>query len=68
MIIAMQLIRCVACRTVLMSQGVFKGTLEIKCKKSHCRTINHIEIDRGRARVSIKNDDRLAEGDYTMLN
>lgn len=68
MTISMRLVRCVACGTTLFSQGIFNGAIEIKCRKNNCKTINQIYINKGVIKTKVKNDTRLAEHSYIVLN
>jgi len=64
-IIAMQSVRCIDCKSMLFAQGVFRGVVEIKCRK--CATINRVEFDNGQYRTSRKSEDDIAGKRYTMV-
>lgn len=44
-------VRCVKCNSVLFVQGIVDGSIEIKCRKSHCRTMNLVDISAGAVKI-----------------
>lgn len=64
-IIAMQQLRCLHCKSLLLLQGIFKGAIEIKCRR--CATINAAEFDQGIAKITKKSAQELAHGTYTVI-